>query len=777
MKKKKEVYLSPGNTQMDPTDEAPAAAPDTASDGEAAGGGGGAWGGPGGAPRPLWAKVSASDVGEKLDKFVRRRFPVLIPSKSQCHKAFKNGQILVNGQPCAEGLRLVMIILLGRHCVLRTLTETDRLRDGTIPVKVLYEDDAVAVIWKPAGTVLQGKTAPARCLAASLPYHLAPSKAPDALVATPAALHPTVPTIVPGPVADIPAVAAPEVATALIPAFACVNHIEKGASGIVAVAKTRGARSFFAKVTRGEGTEGDGGEVPNAVSADGGGLKKVDGDGVGSDGPPVFEGVWRAMVHGKVGAELGLAEGDEFALEGRIDFTEVATRVKVLSFTRTRNSPEGWLTTVEVTPLGVAVPNQVRMQLHDANPIIGNSRFTKQIRTCKDKGMFLSLVRLTFTHPVTKKEMTFTHEEPQRFESLRIREARAVVTKAEAEERELEAFRAADQTAASAGGGGDEVNDDEDEGDNGDIPPTVSSAGPSTPAGSFRNVAYRTGRQTWAGLAFTVNPSVMIPRKSTECLVDAAVRLHSAAAATDVGRADPVRVLDLGTGSGCILISLAKRLGADAGGTDGVRRIEGWGFDASEPALEVARANAVAHGLAAPTVRWTRGTFAEIGDAFPAAAANADSEAAPGFSIITCNPPYLSPRHRTVRSIDAGWLQEEPAMALFAGDSGYEAYVEIRDGLERADARFGGGFARDGCLLVLEVGHGMAGRVKAIFEGAWHPRELGKNQRVAAGGEPGGDVAAEASTNEASSPSRFRFVETLRDARKLERCVVFRKTT
>lgn len=156
-------------------------------------------------------------------------------------------------------------------------------------------------------------------------------------------------------------------------------------------------------------------------------------------------------------------------------------------------------------------------------------------------------------------------------------------------------------------------------------------------------VAYLTGRKEFFGLDLAVTPAVLIPRPDTEVLVERAIEFLEA-------HRSAIRVLDLGTGSGCIPIALAS-FALKAG-----RRIEVLGVDQSEGALEVARHNAEMHGLS-DFVKFIRS------DWFGALKDEAEC-----FDLILSNPPYI-PAGSTERSPETNF---EPASALFAGADGLD---------------------------------------------------------------------------------------------------------
>ena len=144
------------------------------------------------------------------------------------------------------------------------------------------------------------------------------------------------------------------------------------------------------------------------------------------------------------------------------------------------------------------------------------------------------------------------------------------------------------------------------------------------------------GYADFCGNRFCVNGSVLIPRPETEWLVDEGAKLMSTTATPS-----PKRILDIGTGSGCIAISLKLRLG-DA-------YVEAW--DISEEALRTAQDNADA--LKAEVVFRKRDAL------------KADNTAAP-WDLIVSNPPYICDSERS--AMDDNVLLHEPHTALFVPD-------------------------------------------------------------------------------------------------------------
>ena len=189
---------------------------------------------------------------------------------------------------------------------------------------------------------------------------------------------------------------------------------------------------------------------------------------------------------------------------------------------------------------------------------------------------------------------------------------------------------------------------------------------------------YLTGEREFYGLPFRVTPAVLITRPETEILVEHAVEWVRR-------RGGGVRFVDVGTGSGCIAISVAREL-------PGAR---GWATDISREALVLARENADRLGAAA------RIGFVccDLLDCFPAR---------PLFDLILSNPPYIS--GADVPELPRVVREHEPHQALFGGDSGLEASRRL---IPQAAARLAAG----GCLL-LEVGAGQASEAAELIKRA-----------------------------------------------------------
>lgn len=184
-------------------------------------------------------------------------------------------------------------------------------------------------------------------------------------------------------------------------------------------------------------------------------------------------------------------------------------------------------------------------------------------------------------------------------------------------------------------------------------------------------MAYITGSAGFWGLEFQVSPATLIPRADTEALVEAALELAPQAR----------RVLDLGTGTGCLLLAVLSELPAASG----------IGVDLNPEAAALASRNAQALGLPA---LFLAGDWAD--------ALNAS------FDLILSNPPYIEAA--AIPALMPEVAGHEPPAALDGGVDGLDAYRRITAALPRLLA--------PGGLAVLELGQGQAPAVAQLARNA-----------------------------------------------------------
>jgi len=205
---------------------------------------------------------------------------------------------------------------------------------------------------------------------------------------------------------------------------------------------------------------------------------------------------------------------------------------------------------------------------------------------------------------------------------------------------------------------------------------------------------YLTSKQEFWGLEFEVTPDVLIPRPETEHLIEVALdrlavrELRAGRRQTLSG--EGLKIADVGTGSGCIAVSLAKDLpGAMIFATD-----------ISPKALAVARRNAARHGFS------DRIQFVECDllNDFDQVA----SHESPSFDLIVSNPPYVG--RRETATLPREVREHEPEVALYGGEEGYELYAAL---IAQSARRL-----KPGGILILELGHDSLSAVKPLLDAA-----------------------------------------------------------
>jgi release factor glutamine methyltransferase len=186
-------------------------------------------------------------------------------------------------------------------------------------------------------------------------------------------------------------------------------------------------------------------------------------------------------------------------------------------------------------------------------------------------------------------------------------------------------------------------------------------------------VAQIVGHREFWGLEFEVTRDVLVPRPETELIVEVALDI--------VDRSQPRAILDIGTGSGCLAVSLAVELAS-------ARVIAS---DVSPAALDVARRNAARHGVA-DRIQFVRANmFDGIGDV---------------LDVIVSNPPYIPTGTQLPRNV----IEYEPHNALFAGSDGLDALRVLIGGAQSHLTPTGS--------LIVEFGYGQADAVRGLGSAA-----------------------------------------------------------
>jgi release factor glutamine methyltransferase len=183
------------------------------------------------------------------------------------------------------------------------------------------------------------------------------------------------------------------------------------------------------------------------------------------------------------------------------------------------------------------------------------------------------------------------------------------------------------------------------------------------------------GVREFYGRPFRIDASTLDPRPDTETLIEAALAM--------VDRETPLDILDLGAGTGCILITLLAEL----------PEASGIGIDTSLPALERARANAQVLGVG-DRARFIAGDWLDAVSGV--------------FDLVVANPPYLSAADMAELAPEV--RDHDPWPALDGGPDGLSAYRRIAPGLRKA--------LRPGGFALFEIGHTQAEAVSGLLAGA-----------------------------------------------------------
>jgi release factor glutamine methyltransferase len=213
---------------------------------------------------------------------------------------------------------------------------------------------------------------------------------------------------------------------------------------------------------------------------------------------------------------------------------------------------------------------------------------------------------------------------------------------------------------------------------------------------------YITGHQEFWGMDLIVSPAVLIPRPETEHLIETVLRLNGGRGSSP---AAPLRILDVGTGSGCIALALAKEL----------PQAEIHATDISPAALEVARANAARHELTARIRFHETDLLTGI---------DPDS-----FNFVVSNPPYVGESEEDEVQLEV--RKFEPRSAIFAGPTGLEVIERLIPQALNV--------LKPGGWLVFEISGTIAPRVQLLLNG-WNDVAIANDlqgiARVAAAQKP-----------------------------------------
>ena len=350
------------------------------------------------------------------------------------------------------------------------------------------------------------------------------------------------------------------------------------------------------------------------------------------------------------------------------------------------------------------------------NPIVGENNIVK-----KTKGMFISITRVSFTDiDINGKDSdnNILLDDPVKFTTL-----------LKTEEDLWTAWNENNKKILRQGNDDANISQEADD--------LLSKGYP---------VQYMTGKALFYGYDFCVDENVMIPRKSSEVLVKAAVdHISKLVNSRCNGEQYVYTLLDLGTGSGSLLLSsmleLKKR---------GIQ-VKGIGIDISPGALDVARRNAQMHSITNDEIVLELGNFETIDRTLFSCT---DEMVTTHIDVILCNPPYSSANE--VHRLSISTVVYEPHVALYckSGQSigNYRTISAsllriVEDNLRSSSNRKYKISEENICIF--EIGHGQVDDVKGIF--------------------------MKSKTKE--TEGRFHFVSSLRDHNDLLRCLIYKLQT
>ncbi|KAG0024609.1 hypothetical protein BGZ82_010415 [Podila clonocystis] len=416
----------------------------------------------------------------------------------------------------------------------------------------------------------------------------------------------------------------------------CAIHgLEKASNGLVLVAKTTEMRSTLMKMH-------NSGEINRTFRV-------------------ICHGAWKKQDTGadNTSTNAYYDADSTIPIDAECLNAKCIQSIKVVSVTES-NAAE-YLTTLDVKPFSPLLGINVRRYLMSAqHPVVGNSGNSKPLKANRDKGLCSAVVHVDFIHPTLSTLISLDLDEPTKFQQLRTREKKACERR---QQSDLEELRK---------GGLENVHNFDRK--------------------TERPIAYIVGEKDFFGMRFKVSPATLIPRSSTETLVKATL----SAKEESLANKSPIRVLDVGTGSGCLLLAILNSIPGSLG----------VGVDISQEALDVAKANSTEHNLSDRT-SFHIGDMGRLHDSL---------ELLQTFDILVCNPPYLdSSKSAKLTSTFVG-TEYEPPVALFAENEGYGAYEMLAESIE-LDLKSTNPhkILAPHSLVILEIGNGMGRRVRKIF--------------------------------------------------------------
>ncbi|CEP19183.1 hypothetical protein [Parasitella parasitica] len=523
----------------------------------------------------LKVTVPESAQDTRIRKYLLKHYRSVVRSKESVHRAFERHEITVNGCPVEETRRLQKGDIVEVKYD-KSIEEANKMK--IIPIRVCYEDEHFAVVWKPSGQNFG-------LFERAIHFNTA--------------------------LKDL---------EGNRQKVWCINEIQKAASGLIIVAKTEAIRNIL--------------------------LNQYNNNQI--------QTTMRILCHGYVPttvmSELFKPDPNKQTekTEG-ITPDQILKRIHIVSQTPSNNAQ--YISKLDVELCTPILSSQLRklFYFYSDHPIIGNSTFTRPLKTNRDKGLCAALIAVAFNHPVDlNKRIVVEQQEPTKFGVICEREARSHQNKLdrEAEEIQKSGLLSLDLEQRKKG----------------------------------QLLAYMLGQKEFCGLVYKITNDCLIPRTSSETLVQAAV-----AAAKSIN-SESIHVIDVGTGCGNLLISIL----------DQIPRAMGVGVDISDAALSVAKENAsrLLSEQRQPRATWRIQDMTSLNDQ------NA-------YDILVCNPPYLDFDKAKKSKEQMMALQQEPTEALFANDHGYQWYHVL--------SKVAPSVVKDHGYVILECGKGMMEKVSAIW--------------------------------------------------------------
>ncbi|CAG8503103.1 9585_t:CDS:2 [Paraglomus occultum] len=593
--------------------------------------------------------VSAEDNNKRAEKFILHHFRDIVISKELCRQCFKRGEILVNNSPIETSR------ILHKDAIVQVSIDQSEIKRSrlNLSITVKYEDHHLAVVLKPPGVHMRG-------LQESLPFLLDSSRS----IAS-----------------ETP--------------YLCINQLQRSMNGLVILSKSRemhekllsmdksGDIKFrYRLVCHGKFDESAKTAASNCEES----IDNDNNDVIHGQKSIVVDNDNNAINNTKSSSTINNRETD-------VDNNSATTIIRhaslqlpfaihPISTTRSTSGEGNYLTTLDIihhnhAQVSLSAIKDYFMRIK--HPIVGHNTASKQLKSCKDKGILMALVEVAFEHPVTRENVCVECDEPRKLKTICQREQNFYEKKRAARIAEAKLYGIENAVV---------LNDNLE----------MQSGLP---------LAYIAGEKSFCGLQFMVSNQTMIPRASTEHLVRATLDIYktqilSNKVADNITKS--FRILDVGTGSGCILIaimhsilSLSEYDTTDAG-------IFGMGIDISPLALDVAKNNAKRHLHKQQSLYcFAKGNMEYLH--------NDPLLSQKNFDVIVCNPPYLD---ITKPLPPSDPRSHEPSHAIYCSEEGYKCYRLLSKSLDKSLA-LGSQVLNERGFVVLEVGASMAKKVKGIF--------------------------------------------------------------